>query len=171
MEEVTALEMNPGDSVTIRCRTNSPDFPRSEGWKAGWQDFVVTVDASGRVLQSGYAAKGKGFLPRIGGIGTLSVSTLVEGPGASSAPCTQVSGIGCPITSAEVKVTGTWTATANAPWLHTTAAGTGNGLFLFSQPRQHCPHRYVHRRGRHSDHPAGSQWIHRYVDLSGELYQ
>src|SRR6516165_7042028 len=50
---------------------------------------------------------------------TLGTYALVEGPAAGSDADSVVSG-------------GDWTATSNAPWLHTSASGTGNGLASFS---------------------------------------
>ena len=50
---------------------------------------------------------------------SLASSALLEGPAAGS-------------DSDIVTTIGAWTATANAPWLHTTASGTGNGRALFS---------------------------------------
>jgi hypothetical protein len=46
---------------------------------------------------------------------TLGTKALLEGPAAGSA-------------SDLVRTSGAWSATANAPWLHTTATGTGDGL-------------------------------------------
>ncbi|HKB36826.1 MAG TPA: BACON domain-containing carbohydrate-binding protein, partial [Gemmataceae bacterium] len=45
----------------------------------------------------------------------LGTTALLEGPAAGSA-------------SDLVFTSGAWSATANAPWLHTSATGTGNGL-------------------------------------------
>src|SRR6516164_6490856 len=50
---------------------------------------------------------------------TLGTTALLEGPAAGSA-------------SALVGASGAWSATANAPWLHTTATGTGDGLAALS---------------------------------------
>jgi hypothetical protein len=46
---------------------------------------------------------------------SLGTSVLVEGPAAGG-------------DSDIVKLAGSWTATANASWLHTSSSGTGNGL-------------------------------------------
>src|SRR5262249_53149049 len=48
----------------------------------------------------------------------LASSALLEGPGAGS--------------DAVLVSAASWTATANAAWLHTTASGTGNGLASFT---------------------------------------
>src|SRR5262245_61632617 len=50
---------------------------------------------------------------------TLGTTALLEGPAAGSA-------------SDLVITSGAWSATANAPWLHTAATGTGNGLATLS---------------------------------------
>jgi hypothetical protein len=49
---------------------------------------------------------------------TLGTTTLVEGPSAGTG-------------SDPVVTSGAWTATADAPWLHTTASGTSNGDAAF----------------------------------------
>ena len=49
----------------------------------------------------------------------LGTTALLEGPAAGSA-------------SALVGASGAWSATANAPWLHTTATGSGDGLAALS---------------------------------------
>ena len=50
---------------------------------------------------------------------TLGTTALLEGPAAGSA-------------SDLVGASGAWSATANAPWLHTTATGSGDGLAALS---------------------------------------
>src|SRR5262249_16111496 len=50
---------------------------------------------------------------------TLGTTAQLEGPPAGGA-------------SDLVYTSGAWSATANAPWLHTSATGTGNGLATFS---------------------------------------
>src|SRR5262245_60607422 len=50
---------------------------------------------------------------------TLGTTALLEGPAAGSASDLVLTG-------------GAWSATANAPWLHTAATGTGNGLATFT---------------------------------------
>jgi sugar lactone lactonase YvrE len=48
---------------------------------------------------------------------SLGTTALLEGPGAGS--------------DSDIVVSGPWTATANVPWLDTTASGTGDGLATF----------------------------------------
>ncbi len=57
--------------------------------------------------------------PRLVPSFTLGTSALLEGPGSGTA-------------SDIVTGSGTWSATANAAWLHTTTGGTGNGQAIFS---------------------------------------
>src|SRR6516225_8317274 len=52
---------------------------------------------------------------------TLGTTALLEGPAAGSASVLVIT-----------NDSSSWSAEANAPWLHTTATGTGSGLATFS---------------------------------------
>jgi len=78
-------------------------------------DNDVIVGAP-RAKIGGNAVQGAAYVYAIPALGATS---LVEGPAAGSA-------------SDMVTFPGSWTASSNAPWLHTSSSGSGNGLALFT---------------------------------------
>lgn len=86
---------------------------------AGSDPVAITVNpATGRLYVPGHREVAASLTPRTSGL-SLAVSSSLEGPAAGS-------------DSVIVTGTGSWTAVANDPWLHTTASGTGNGLAIFT---------------------------------------
>ena len=67
-------------------------------------------------------------------IGTLTIAgeTLTAEQTAATAATAPVVGPAAGSGSDVVGITGAWTATANASWLHSTASGTGSGLATFT---------------------------------------